>query len=124
MLTGVQNFLYAIYNNWTAITVCIGLGILIYRKVKNYMALSEEEKIEAAKSQLSTVVLAMVSKAEDDFSEYSGAGSMKRSQVISEIYQQYPILAKVVNQEELIQYIDSLIDEALTTVREVMRSNG
>lgn len=74
-----------------------------------------------AKAQLGNIVLSLVSNAERSYSEYSKAGEIKRSEVIAEIYKQYPILSKVADQEELLKYIDDLIDEALKTVREIVR---
>ena len=43
-------------------------------------------------------------------------------QVIDEVFKKYPILSKVTDQEGLLQYIDDLIDEALKTVREIVRT--
>lgn len=120
-MTALKNFLEFINNNWTLITVIIGLGLMVYKKVSDYLGKSQEEKIEMAKSQLSTVILSMVSEAEKSYAEFKGSGSVKRAQVIGEIYQQYPILAKIANQDELLEYIDKLIDEALETVRKVIK---
>lgn len=119
-LDGIQNFLKMVNDNWTAIMVVIGLGIMLYKKIKDFIYLSEDEKIQAAKDQLRNIVLSLVSDAEIDYKEYQQAGAIKRSQVIDEIFEKYPILTKVTDQEELIAYIDQLIDEALETVRDVV----
>lgn len=124
ILNGLKNFLEFINNNWTLITIIIGLGLMVYKKIRDYLSKSDEEKIELAKSQLQTVILSMVSEAEKSYADFKGSGSVKRAQVISEIYQQYPILNKVADQEELLKYIDELIDEALKTVREVVTVKG
>ena len=121
-LNGIKNFLMMINNNWPTIVVIIGLCIMIYRKIKDFVYLSEDEKIKAAKEQLSSVVLSLVSSAEIQYKDYQKAGEIKRSQVIGEIFKKYPILSKVTDQEELLQYIDDLIDEALKTVREIVRT--
>lgn len=123
-LNGIKNFLMMINNNWPTIVVIIGLCIMIYRKIKDFVYLSEDEKIKAAKEQLSSVVLSLVSSAEIQYKDYQKAGEIKRSQVIDEIFKKYPILSKVTDQEELLQYIDDLIDEALKTVREIVRTEG
>ena len=86
--------------------------------------MSEDEKIQAAKDQLGNIVLSLVSSAELDYKEYEAAGSIKRSQVIDKIFEKYPILSKVTDQEELLEYIDKLIDEALETVRVVVDSKN
>lgn len=121
---GIQNFLKMVNDNWTAIVVVIGLGIMLYKKIKDFVYLSEDEKIQAAKDQLRNIVLSLVSDAEIDYKEYQSAGAIKRSQVIDEIFEKYPILTKVTDQEELIAYIDQLIDEALETVRDVVNTDG
>ena len=121
-LNGIKNFLMMINNNWPTIVVIIGLCIMIYRKIKDFVYLSEDEKIKAAKEQLSSVVLSLVSSAEIQYKDYQKAGEIKRSQVIDEIFKKYPVLSKVTDQEELLQYIDDLIDEALKTVREIVRT--
>ena len=123
-LNGIKNFLMMINNNWPTIVVIIGLCIMVYRKIKDFVYLSEDEKIKAAKEQLSSVVLSQVSSAEIQYKDYQKAGEIKRSQVIDEIFKKYPILSKVTDQEELLQYIDNLIDEALKTVREIVRTEG
>ena len=57
ILNGVKNFLQFLHDNWTSVTVIIGLAVALYRKIKNWLALSEETKIAQAKAQLSTVIL-------------------------------------------------------------------
>ena len=49
----------------------------------------------------------------------------KRQEVLSvvKIYKEYPILAKVVNQEELVKWIDEQIDNALPTLRDIIKQN-
>lgn len=123
-LNGIQNFLMMINENWTTIVVIIGLIIMISKKIKDFLYLSEDEKIQAAKDQLQNIVLSLVSNAELDYKEYEAAGQIKRSQVIDEIFEKYPILTKVTDQEELLEYIDKLIDEALETVRVVVDSKN
>lgn len=119
-LNGIQNFLMMVNDNWTTIIIIIGLIIMLYKKIKDFVYLSEDEKIQAAKEQLQNIVLSLVSDAEIDYKDYAEAGAIKRSQVIDEIFDKYPILSKVTDQEELLAYIDNLIDEALETVREVV----
>lgn len=123
VLNGIKNFLELIEANWTVIVVIIGLTIAIVKKVKDYLSKSDEEKIEIAKQQIQEIILKLISDAEVDYEEWNKAGSIKRSQVIEEIFMEYPILAKAVNQEELIKWIDEIIDEALVTLREIVKEN-
>ena len=120
ILHGIQNFLQFINDNWTCIVVIIGLLISLYKKIENYLEKSDEEKIEIAKSQIKQTVLKMVTEAELDYDEWNKSGSIKRSQVIEEIYAKYPILSEVINQEELVKWIDVEIDNALVTLREII----
>lgn len=123
ILTGIQNFLEIVNNNWTTIMVIIGLIIAINKKAKNYFSKSDEEKIAIAKKQIQETMLRMITEAEISYEEWNKAGSIKRSQVIEEIFTNYPVLSKVVNQEELIEWIDSEINNSLKTLREIVKEN-
>lgn len=123
ILNGVQNFLEIINENWTTIIVIIGLILGISRKAINYFSKSTDEKIEIAKEQISEAILKMITDAEEDYQDWNKAGSIKRSQVIAEIYAEYPILSKVVDQKALIEWIDSQIDNALVILREIVEQN-
>ena len=94
-MEGLQKFLQILNDNWTSILVCAGLIVGIVKKTQDYMSKSQEEKIELAKKQIQTTILKMISDAEVDWQEWSKAGSIKRSQVIKQIYDEYPILTKV-----------------------------
>ena len=122
-MEGLQKFLQILNDNWTSILVCAGLIVGLVKKTQDYMSKSQEEKIELAKKQIQTTILKMISDAEVDWQEWSKAGSIKRSQVIKQIYDEYPILTKVVDQDALIKYIDEQIDGALDTLREIVKTN-
>lgn len=66
ILVGLKNFLDLINQNWTLITVIIGLGILVFKKLKNYLSLSEQEKINLALKQIRITALKMVTDAEEE----------------------------------------------------------
>lgn len=123
VLNGIKNFLQFINNNWTLIIIIIGLIITIYEKIKKYIKTSNKEKIDIAKEQIKEVILKLVSDAEVDYEEWNKAGSIKRSQVIEQIFSKYPILSKEVNQEELISWTDNVIDESLNTLRDIINKN-
>ena len=122
-MEGLQKFLQLLNDNWTSILVCIGLVIGIVKKTRDYMSKSQDEKIEIAKKQIQTTILKVISDAEVDWQEWSKAGSIKRSQVIKQIYEEYPVLSKVVDQKALIEWIDEQIDSALDTLREIVKTN-
>lgn len=121
MIDGLKNFLQLINDNWTTILIIIGLIIGIYQKVKALLKESDEAKIEFAKQQISNVVLKMITDAETEYQQFAKAGEIKRSQVIKQIFENYPILEKVVDQDALINLIDYEIDNALKTLREVIK---
>ena len=123
ILDGVKNFLQLINDNWTTVLVIVGLALAISKKVKDYLVKSDEENIEIAKKQIQETMLKLITEAEVDYEEWKQAGSIKRSQVIEELFLKYPILSKAVNQEELIDWIDDTIDEALVTLRQIVAKN-
>ena len=122
-MNGLQNFLQLLHDNWTTILVCAGLIVGIVQKNRSYFYKSNDEKIALAKEQLSQTILKMISDAEIDWKEWSSAGSIKRSQVIKQIYEEYPILSKGLEQDELVKWIDEQIDSALDTLRDVIKKN-
>ena len=123
MLDGIKNFLLFLNDNWTSIAVILGLIAGLYQKIKTYIKQSDAQKIEAAKVRISAVVLKLISDAEVDYESWNEAGSIKRSQVIQRIFQDYPILSKAVNQEEVIAWIDDQINGSLKELRKIVAKN-
>lgn len=123
ILNGIQKFLELINDNWTTIMVILGLAAAIAQKAKNYLAKSDDEKIAIAKMQIRETILKLVAEAEMDYEEWNVAGSIKRAQVINQIYEQYPVLSKIVDQPELVAWIDKQIDDALDTLRCIIKEN-
>lgn len=122
-MTGIRNFLELINENWTEMMVCIGLVIAIMQKAKSYFSKSDDEKIEIAKEQIQETILKMITDAEVSYESWNKAGSIKRSQVIDEIFKKYPVLSKITDQSKLIAWIDDEIDSALVTLREIVEKN-
>ena len=123
MLNGIQNFLQFVNDNWTSIIIIISLIVVIAQKVKKYFAKSTEEQIATAKSQISEIVLKLITDAEVDYKDWEKAGSIKRSQVIQKIFDEYPILAKVADQQEVVNWIDEMIDTSLKELRNIVAEN-
>lgn len=123
-MAGIQNFLQFIEENWVSILVCIGLIVSIVRKTIDFFSKPSDEQVRLAKDQISQVMLKLITDAEVDYEEWDKAGSIKRSQVIGQIYKEYPILSKIVNQSELIEWIDNEINISLKTLREIIKQNG
>ena len=123
VLVGIKNFLDLINQNWTLITIIIGLGIIVFKKIKSYLSMTTQEKIDFALEQIRVTALKMVTEAENDYKNWVKAGSIKRAEVIDKIFEKYPILSKVTNQKALIAKIDKIIDDALKEMRKVIEQN-
>lgn len=122
-MNGFMNFLTFVNNHWTEIIVIIGLLLAVGKKVVSYLNMSDDEKIAIAKKQLSETMLKLVTQAEKDYNAWVQAGAVKRSEVIDAIFQKYPILNRVADQETLIAEIDKMIDAALVEMREILSKN-
>ena len=132
-MTAIYNFLTWIENNWTMIVAIATLLFAIYMKAKSavnkWLKMTDEERqketeeqIKKAKQAIANYILSLVASAEIDW-EGSGLGPIKRAQVIEKIYKEYPILLEVVDQRELMRFIDEHIDQALEIVREKLRKD-
>ena len=124
ILNGLYNFLNFIETNWGMIVAVVILIISIGKKIYAFLGKSQEEKLEIAKKQISETMLKWVTEAEKDYRLWVSAGAIKRSQVIDQILDKYPILSKVTNQEEIIAWLDDTIDEALKTMRKIFEENA
>lgn len=129
-----------IYDNWATIATVAVLIYGIYKKaeksIKDWRNKTEEEKqkaideatkkaIDYAKNALGDYILALVAKAEIDWKEQGDKlGDIKRAQVIAEVYAKYPVLEQVADKEELLAYIDQLINDALKIVRDKIRKEA
>ena len=122
-MTAIENFLGYLSENWVMILVLIGAAFSIGKMISKYLSLSNEEKVEVAKKLIKEAMLKMITEAEIDFEEWNKSGSIKRSKVIADIYEKYPILSKAASQEEVIAFIDSEINNSLKTLREVLKEN-
>ena len=124
ILDGIRNFLQIINDNWTTIIIIIALILSIAKKVKDFFEKSNDEKFAIAKKQIQETILKYITDAELDYDEWTKAGGIKRSQVMKEIFEKYPILSKITDQEELIIWIDEVIDNALETLRDIIAKNA
>ena len=122
-MNGLKNFLQYLSDNWTGIMVCIGIIVGIVNRTLAYLNKSNDLKLAVAKQQIKEIVLRMITDAEIDFNDWEQSGKIKRSQVIEEIYAKYPILAKAKSQKEVIDFIDTQIDNALKELRSVIEKN-
>lgn len=118
-MKGLVLLLKFLNENWTFIIIALGLGILLYKKIKKWLTLSTEDKIAAALHAVKTTILDKMTDQQIDWYGIKGAGGVKRAKVIAAIYNDYPILKEYINQEELLEKIDDIIDDALEEVKEI-----
>lgn len=119
----LKDVLQWINDNYSLLVVIAGLIVGIYFKTKAFFSKSKQEQVALIKKEIQQRILKMVADAEEQYLDWNKAGEIKRSQVISEIFIEYPVLSKVVNQSELINWIDCEIDNALVTLRKVLEEN-
>lgn len=133
-LNGVYNFLSFLNENWTMICSIVVMVLAIVKKTVEFFNKSKEEceaiaqaeiekQVEIAKAQINEVMLRLVTEAEKDYLQWMSAGDIKRSQVINEVFEMYPVLSQVTNQEEIIKFIDDAIKEALKKMRKIFEQN-
>ena len=131
-MKSVTNLLAWINENWASLMSIIVIILALYSKVKkiytNWQNKTEEQKQEEldrafanAKAAIIENILSYVSDAEVNWSSWIKMGDIKRAEVIKQIYVDYPILLQVVDQEQVIKFIDEMIDKALEIVREKIR---
>lgn len=123
ILNGIYNFLDFLNENWTMLTAILVLAISIAKKIVDFSKKSKAEQLAIAKAQISETMLKWVTEAEKNYLQWVSAGAIKRSQVIDQIFKEYPILSKVADQEEIIEWLDDTIDEALKAMRKIFEEN-
>lgn len=123
-MDGIKNLLQILNDNWTTILVCAGLIVGLVQRTIRYFSKPNEERVEIAKAQIEQSILKMITDAESNYEDWNKAGEVKRSQVIGKIFAQYPILSKVVNQQEIIDWIDDEIDKSLKTLEDIIAKNN
>lgn len=124
ILNGLYNLLNFVEANWGMIVAICVLAYSIIKKTVAFLHKSQEERLEIAKVQIKETMLKWVSLAECDWRDFQQSGQIKRSQVIDLIFEKYPILSKVTNQEEVIKFLDDAIDDALKTMRKIFEENA
>ena len=125
LLNGIKNFLELINDNWTLIVIVVGLCIYTYKRIYSYLKLSEEKKVRLAWDCVKESILSWVSDAEEYWTnqkQLDGAGSIKRSEVISKVFETYPILNKFANKDYVIEKIDKMIDDALAELKTIVEN--
>lgn len=119
-MNGILNFLTFIKENWTTIITIIGLLLWIGMKIENYVNLSKEQKIELALTNSKKICLSIVTKAEELFG--SDTGRIKKSYVIDELLNKYPILQEITTKENFENELDKIIEDSLTQMKQILET--
>ena len=121
MMTSINNTLGLIENYWSMIIIIIALVVLTIEEVRKYKAMTREQRIEAALSVVKGELLKLMSDAEIEWSEYKKSGALKKSQVLKEIYTQFPFLQDYINQDELVTKITEMIDAEMENMNKILK---
>lgn len=119
-MQGLQNTINFFIDNWSNIIIlaCLIYGIIL--RVKKFHKLSEEEKVDAALAIVSKQLLKWMSDAELQWSDIKKSGELKKSEVITKIYKEFPNLKEFVDQDKLLQTISDMIDENMEQLNKVL----
>lgn len=120
-MKSLMNLLTFLDENWTYIVIILSLVYGIYKRIMKIIQTSEKSKVDTTIMIVSNIILEKLATAEEDWINYKKTGTIKRSKVINEIYEQYPILKKYVDQEYIINKLDELIDEGLKTLEKTLQ---
>jgi DNA-binding transcriptional regulator YdaS (Cro superfamily) len=123
-MQGLINLFRFIGNNWPILIILAGIIIVAVNKIVDFMKSSNEEKIATILALVAQVMKEKVAKAEIDWSDYKKTGQIKKSQVISEIYDQFPELATLISSDELEEKLSELIDDALIEINKTITDSN
>ena len=121
-LDGFYNFFRFLVEHWTSLIICMALILVMSQKIIAFMQLEHDKKVEIAWKIISEKMLACVMDAENEYQ--SGTGRIKRSAVIAKVYEAYPILNNIADQEEVLEKIDELINVSLVEMKKILSSKG
>jgi hypothetical protein len=120
-MQSIQNLINFLDQNWTFIIIVLSFGFSLYKLYLKWNKLSKQEKIDQVIVIVGEIILEKLACAEEDWNNYKKTGSIKRSKVINEIYEQYPILKEYADQEYVIKEIDELIDLGLKDIEKTIK---
>lgn len=122
-MVGLKNLLALITENWAVISVVLSLVIFTIIKLKNWKTMSKDEKLDSLLLVIQQWILKMMCEAEKNWEKYNSAGEVKKSEVIAEIYKQFPQLADYSQQDEILTKIETMINGAMDSMNKVMNAD-
>lgn len=120
LMTGFNNFIHLIQNQWTNIVVVIAIIATVIRTTLNYSALSQEQRVQSALKVINEELMKLMCQAEIQWKDYKKSGDLKRSQVIKDIYNQFPFLSKYMDQDALVKKIYEMIDKQMDNMNNLL----
>ena len=120
-MTSIKNLLNFLNENWSQIIIILALIFTVYKKYQSFSKMSQKEKVDTAILIVSQIILEKLAAAEDEWVKYKKTGTIKRSKVINEIYEQYPVLKTYADQDYIINKIDEFIDEGLKNLEKTIK---
>lgn len=122
-MVGLKNLLNLIAENWAIISVVLSLIIFTIIKLKNWKNMSKDEKLDSLLLVIQQWILKMMCEAEKNWEDYNSSGEVKKSEVIAEIYKQFPQLADYSQQDEILTKIETMINGAMASMNKIMNPN-
>jgi di/tripeptidase len=120
LMTGFNNFIHLIQSQWTNIIVVIAIIATVIRTTLNYSALSQEQRVQSALKVINEELMKLMCQAEIQWKDYKKSGDLKRSQVIKDIYNQFPFLSKYMDQDALVKKIYEMIDKQMDNMNNLL----
>lgn len=120
-MTSLTNLLKFLDENWSQVIIILALAFTVYKKYQSFSKMSQKEKVDTAILIVSQIILEKLASAEDEWAKYKKTGTIKRSKVINEIYEQYPVLKTYADQDYIISKIDEFIDKGLEDLEKTIK---
>ena len=78
--------------------------------------MTKEERVNTALKAIKEELLKLMSDAEIEWEDYKKSGELKKSQVLKEIYSQFPFLATYIDQDTLVNKLyDKIPNKSINT---------
>ncbi len=118
----VNNIVNSLSNSLPTIIIVIAIVIGAVRTAIQYSKMTKEEKVNAALKVIKEELLKLMSDAEIEWEDYKKSGELKKSQVLKEIYSQFPFLATYIDQDTLVNKLYELIDNEMENMNKIINN--
>ena len=124
-MTGTKLVFHFLLDNWLDILIGLLIISIIIEDIRAIIKRMDTKKIVKTLEKISVSIASYVYDAEMKWAKKHilKAGTVKRAEVISKIYEKYPELSDYVNQELIINSIDELIDNALKGIENMHKDD-